>query len=40
MIMQHYRAKAAKLKKGPSSEDIWGVRTTPVEDNAFTGWAR
>ncbi|RPB26271.1 hypothetical protein L211DRAFT_835634 [Terfezia boudieri ATCC MYA-4762] len=39
MILQHYKQKAAKYKQGPSSEDIWSIRTVPVED-AFTGWTK
>jgi len=39
MILQHYKQKAAKYKQGSSSEDIWSIRTAPVED-AFTGWAK
>ncbi|KAK2813281.1 hypothetical protein FQN50_000595 [Emmonsiellopsis sp. PD_5] len=36
MIADHYRKKAVKYKTGPSSEDIWDVRTEPVKD-AFQG---
>ncbi|KAF8426676.1 hypothetical protein EV426DRAFT_702277 [Tirmania nivea] len=39
MILQHYKQKAAKYKQGLSSEDIWSIRTAPVED-AFTGWTK
>lgn len=31
-IQDHYRQKAIKWKTGPSSEDIWQVRTEPVKD--------
>ncbi len=31
-IKEHYRKKAVKYKTGPSSEDIWEVRTEPVKD--------
>lgn len=31
-IQDHYRTKAVKWKTGPSSEDIWEVRTEPVKD--------
>lgn len=31
-IQEHYRKKAVKWKTGPSSEDIWEVRTEPVEN--------
>jgi hypothetical protein len=31
-IKDHYRKKAVKWKTGPSSEDIWSVRTEPVKD--------
>ncbi|KAK5088396.1 hypothetical protein LTR05_002614 [Lithohypha guttulata] len=31
-IQDHYRMKAVKWKTGPSSEDIWEVRTEPVKD--------
>lgn len=31
-IQDHYRKKAVKWKTGPSSEDIWEVRTEPVKD--------
>lgn len=31
-IQEHYRMKAVKWKTGPSSEDIWDVRTEPVKD--------
>ncbi|KAI9716894.1 MAG: hypothetical protein M1812_005043 [Candelaria pacifica] len=34
MIQEHYRQRAVKYKVGPSSEDIWEVRSEPVE-NAF-----
>lgn len=36
MIRDHYRKKAIKYKTGPSSEDVWEVRTEPVK-NAFQG---
>jgi hypothetical protein len=35
-IREHYRKKAVKYKQGPSSEDVWSVRTEPVRD-AFQG---
>ena len=35
-IQEHYRKKAVKWKTGPSSEDVWEVRTEPVKD-AFQG---
>ena len=35
-IQDHYRKKAIKYKTGPSSEDVWDVRTEPVQD-AFQG---
>ena len=35
-IKDHYRKKAVKYKQGPSSEDVWSVRTEPVRD-AFQG---
>lgn len=35
-IKDHYRKKAVKYKQGPSSEDVWSVRTEPVKD-AFQG---
>ena len=31
-IKEHYRKKAVKYKTGPSSQDIWDVRTEPVKD--------
>jgi hypothetical protein len=31
LIADHYRQRAAKYKTGPSSEDIWKVRTEPLE---------
>lgn len=31
-IKDHYRKKAIKYKTGPSSEDIWSVRSHPVKD--------
>lgn len=31
-IQEHHRKKAVKWKTGPSSEDIWEVRTEPVEN--------
>lgn len=36
MIQDHYRQRAVKYKVGPSSEDVWEVRTEPVVD-AFRG---
>jgi len=36
MIREHYRQRAVKYKVGPSSEDVWEVRTEPVE-GAFQG---
>jgi len=36
MIRDHYRKKAIKYKTGPSSEDVWEVRTEPVR-GAFQG---
>ncbi|EEH37579.1 hypothetical protein PAAG_07997 [Paracoccidioides lutzii Pb01] len=36
MIADRYRKKAVKYKTGPSSEDVWDVRTEPVRD-AFQG---
>lgn len=35
-IVNRYREKAAKLKSGPSSEDIWEGRKEPLV-NAFKG---
>jgi hypothetical protein len=35
-IQDHYRQKAVKYKTGPSSEDVWEVRTEPARD-AFQG---
>jgi hypothetical protein len=35
-IRDHYRKKAIKYKTGPSSEDVWEVRTEPLRD-AFQG---
>ncbi|KAE8350758.1 hypothetical protein BDV28DRAFT_138530 [Aspergillus coremiiformis] len=35
-IRDHYRKKAIKYKTGPSSEDVWDLRTEPVR-NAFEG---
>ncbi|KIW18272.1 hypothetical protein PV08_02560 [Exophiala spinifera] len=35
-IQDHYRKKAMKWRTGPSSEDVWDVRTEPVKD-AFQG---
>lgn len=35
-IADHYRKKIVKYKKGPSSEDVWQIRTEPVKD-AFQG---
>ena len=35
-IADHYRKKAIKYKQGPSSEDVWEMRTEPVKD-AFQG---
>lgn len=34
MILSRNREKAAKYKTGSSSEDIWNVRKSPLE-NAF-----
>lgn len=31
-IQDHYRKKAIRWKTGPSSEDVWDVRTVPVKD--------
>lgn len=31
-IRDHYRKKAVKYKTGPSSEDVWEVRTEKVRD--------
>lgn len=31
-IQDHYKTRAIKWKMGPSSEDIWEVRTEPVKD--------
>jgi len=31
-IQEHYRKKAIKYKTGPSSEDVWQMRTEPVRD--------
>jgi len=36
MIQEHYRQRAVKYKVGPSSEDVWEVRTEPVV-GAFQG---
>ncbi|OAX85035.1 hypothetical protein ACJ72_00595 [Emergomyces africanus] len=36
MISNRYRKKAVKYKTGPSSEDVWDVRTEPVR-GAFQG---
>jgi hypothetical protein len=36
MIRDHYRKKAVKYKTGPSSEDVWEVRTEPLR-GAFEG---
>jgi hypothetical protein len=36
MIRDHYRKKTIKYKTGPSSEDVWEVRTEPLKD-AFQG---
>jgi hypothetical protein len=36
MIADHHRKKAVKYKTGPSSEDVWDLRTEPVA-NAFQG---
>jgi hypothetical protein len=36
MIRDHYRKKAIKYKTGPSSEDVWDLRTEPIKD-AFQG---
>lgn len=35
-IRDHNRKKAIKYKTGPSSEDVWDLRTEPARD-AFTG---
>jgi Protein of unknown function (DUF3128) len=35
-IADHYRKKVIKYKQGPSSEDVWQIRTEPVKD-AFQG---
>jgi hypothetical protein len=35
-IQDHYRQKAIKYKTGPSSENVWEVRTEPAKD-AFQG---
>jgi Protein of unknown function (DUF3128) len=35
-IADHYRKKIIKYKNGPSSEDVWQMRTEPVKD-AFQG---
>ncbi|KMU80121.1 hypothetical protein CISG_08463 [Coccidioides immitis RMSCC 3703] len=34
--MDHQRKKAAKWKTGPTSEDVWDIRTEPVK-GAFQG---
>ncbi|RVX67329.1 hypothetical protein B0A52_09110 [Exophiala mesophila] len=31
-IQDHYRKKAVKYKMGPSSEDVWELRTEPLKD--------
>ncbi|KAL7270669.1 hypothetical protein RUND412_006614 [Rhizina undulata] len=36
MILAHNKEKAAKYKQGASSEEIWPLRTQPLE-NAFSG---
>ena len=36
MIRDHYRKKAIRYKTGPSSEDVWEVRTEPLR-GAFEG---
>ncbi|KAJ9198537.1 hypothetical protein DTO027B5_3495 [Paecilomyces variotii] len=36
MIREHNKKKAIKYKTGPSSEDVWEIRTEPVK-NAFQG---
>jgi len=36
MIADHHRKKAVKYKTGPSSEDVWELRTEPATD-AFQG---
>jgi len=36
MIMARNKEKAMKWKTGPSSEDIWNVRTEPVK-KPFSG---
>lgn len=35
-IQDHYRKKSVKYKTGPSSEDVWEVRTEPIK-SAFQG---
>lgn len=35
-IRDHNRKKAIKFKTGPSSEDVWDLRTEPARD-AFQG---
>ena len=35
-IHEHYRKRAIRWKTGPSSEDVWEVRTEPAKD-AFQG---
>ena len=37
MIRDHYRKKAVKYKTGPSSEDVWDVRTESIGHLAFKG---
>ncbi|KAL6243561.1 hypothetical protein RBB50_009554 [Rhinocladiella similis] len=32
-IQDHYHKRAMKWKTGPSSEDVWDVRTEPVKDS-------
>ncbi|TKA61017.1 hypothetical protein B0A49_09650 [Cryomyces minteri] len=32
MIREHYRQRHVKYKVGPSSEDVWQLRTEPVQD--------
>lgn len=36
LIKEHYMQRAAKYKLGPSSEDVWEVRSEPLE-GAFRG---
>lgn len=32
-IQDHYRKKAVRYKMGPSSEDVWELRTEPLKDS-------